>query len=341
MKILLTGMASSHTSPKAHTTNFGFFGALNEMLISEGHEIVWSPASVTWTAEDLDFYDAVFVGIVPPTVVSANKAYGALNVIQKLYSSNKLRLVLDFPNNWALENSLASVVREPEKLVSAFYSRRTEYNLAISPAYLEILIDACKKLLSEKWPTTLYPSLPWKTDESVAALLPSGALDSLIGINLDSNYITNHMSEPTLTNENWGATEADGSWTGEISKTIRQEIAPIRASKASTNEDVSNAIAGSIGVLIAPQRRKGGTWWSFAYTQALNELVPVATEWRESSLIGTSWNVLASEIEDMTPIERYLLATQQREEYLSSIKSNIQNSVLFESILGLTKKEDA
>jgi hypothetical protein len=232
-------------------------------------------------------------------------------------------------------------VREPEKLVSAFYSKRTEYNLAITPAYLKILIDACKKLLSEKWPTTLYPSLPWKTDESVAAILPSGALGNLIGVNLDSSYITNHMPDPTLTNENWGATEADGSWTSEFSKTITHEIVPIRASKANTNEDVSKAISTFIGVLVAPQRRKGGTWWSFAYTQALNELVPVATEWRESSLIGTSWNALASEIEDMTPIERYLLATQQREEYLSSIKSTIENSVLFESILGLTKKEDA
>jgi hypothetical protein len=339
MKILLTGMASSHVSPKAHSTNFGFFAALNEALITDGHDVVWAPASIIWTAEDLDIYDAVFVGIVPPTAISANRAYGALNVIQKLFGSDKLKLVIDSPQYWILGHSLASVVKQPEKLVGTFYDKRSEYGLAKHPSYLAILVDACQKLLSEKWPITIYPSLPWKNTKSVADLLPAGASDSLIGINLDSLYITNSLPEPTLEAENWVTTDKNGTWSNAIGMTIRHSIAPTRASKADTNEVVSQNIANSIGVLVAPQRRKGGTWWSFIYTQAMNELVPVATEWRESSLIGQSWNVLASEIEDMTPIDRYILATKQRQEYLNSINSNTENSVLLETILGLTKKE--
>jgi hypothetical protein len=341
MKILLTGMASSHVSPKAHSNNFGFFAALNESLTTDGHDVTWGPSSVTWDASDLDAYDAVFVGVVPPTAISANRAYGALNVIQKLFGSKKLYLVIDSPQYWLLEHSLASIVRQPEKLVSAFYNKRAEYSLAISPKTLEVLVDACQKLLSEKWPTTLYPSLPWKSSQSVAQLLPSGASDSVVGINFDSLYITKSLAEPGTDSDHWTVTESKGPWALAMGRTIRHRIAPVRASKADTNDKVSETISGSIGVIITPQRRKGGTWWSFVYAQAMNELVPVVTEWRESSLIGQSWNVLASEVEDMTPIDRYLLAIKQREDYLNAINSNTENSVLLESILGLTKKEEA
>lgn len=341
MKILLTGMASSHTSPKAHATNFGFFAALNQMLISDGHDVTWIPSSTTWSAEDLDIYDSVFVGVVPPTAISANKAYGALNVIQKLFDSKKLYLVVDSPQHWLLAHSLASVLRQPEKLVGPFYSKRTEYALAVAPENLSNLVDACSKLLNEKWPTTIYPSLPWKTTESVAELLPSGAADKLIGVNLDSLYITDMFSEPTLDAEKWVTTEVNGVWSSAIGRTIRHSIAPMRASKADTNEKISSTISASIGVLVAPQRRKGGTWWSFVYVQAMNELVPIATEWRESSKIGSAWNVLASEIEDMSPRNRYLLAIKQKEQYLNSINSNTENSILFDNILHQTDKEPA
>jgi hypothetical protein len=341
MKILLTGMASSHTSPKAHTTNFGFFAALNDTLINDGHDVSWGPSSITWSKEDLDIYDAVFVGVVPPTAISANKAYGALNVIQKLFGSKKLHLVIDSPQYWLLEHSLASVIRQPEKLVGSFYNKRTEYELAISQNNLNTLVDACRKLLDEIWPTTIYPNLPWKTADSVANLLPSGASASLVGVNLDSLYIKTTLSEPNMKTDHWVTTEANGVWSSAIGRTIRHDIAPIRASKADTNEVISDAISSSIGVLVAPQRRKGGTWWSFVYVQAMNELVPIATEWRESSKIGNSWNVLASEIEDMSPYERYLLAIQQREDYLNSINSITENSKLFETILELTDKETA
>lgn len=339
MKILLTGMASSHVSPKAHLTNFGFFAALNESLTNDGHDVEWMPSSITWSKEDLDIYDAVFVGVVPPTAISANRAYGALNVIQKLFDSDKLKLVIDSPQYWILGHSLASVVRQPEKLVGVFYNKRSEYSLALSSEYLDILVDACSKLLSEKWPTTIYPSLPWKTNESVAELLPTGASESLIGINLDSLYITKSTPEFYTTTDRWVTTEANGTWTSAIGRTIRHPIEPMRTSKAHTNQVISETISDSIGVLVAPQRRKGGTWWSFVYAQAMNELTPIATEWRESSRIGNSWNVLASEIEDMTAFDRYLLAAKQKEEYLNSINSNTQNSALFETILGLTKKE--
>jgi len=341
MKILLTGMASSHVSPKAHSTNFGFFAALNDSLLIDGHEVIWAPSSISLSAEDLDIYDAVFVGIVPPTSVSANKAYGALNVIQKLFYSKKLFLVVDSPQCWMIEHSLALVVKQPEKLVSSFYNKRSEYSVASSPDTLGRLADACEKLLNEKWPTTIYPNLPWKTDLSVSQLLPKGASESLIGLNLDSFYINTFLPEPNLDQLNWVTTESNGSWSTALSRTIRHSIAPARASKADTNEKVSETISNAIGVLIAPQRRKGGTWWSFAYVQALNELVPIATEWRESSKIGKSWNVLASEIEDMTPIDRYFLAVKQREDYLNSINSNTENSVLLQTILGLTQKESA
>lgn len=334
-------MASSHVSPKVHSTNFGFFAALNDSLTLEGHDITWAPSSISWSVQDLEKYDAVFVGVVAPTSVSANRSYGALNVIQKLFNSDKLFLVIDSPQHWMIEHSLSSVVRDPSKLISPFYSKRAEYSLATKKENLDILADACEKLLNGAWPKTIYPSLPWKTESSVSSSLPKGASNSLIGINLDALYISKDSPEPKFDQNNWVTTESNSTWATALSRTIRHSISPIRSSKADTNEKISETISNSIGVLIAPQRRKGGTWWSFTYVQALNELIPIATEWRESSKIGKSWNVLASEIEDMTPMDRYLLATKQREDYLNSINSNTENSALLKTILGLAKKEIA
>jgi hypothetical protein len=319
MKILLTGMASGHTSEKVHKNNEGFFGRLNSALVSLGHEVHWEASSVSWTKEHLDSYDKIFVGVVPPTALSANKAYGALSVIESMFDSPKLRLVIDQPQHWLLEASLNSVLKNPKSLVKPFYFRRSEYSLASKPEALKRLIRACELLQNESWPITIYPGLPWKTDESVFNYLPSGAEGSLVGMNFDASYSLKGNTDLFKPENIWTTNDLYTRWTSNVQQQLRKEICDARQNKKETDYEVAERIAESAGFILAPQERHGGTWWSPMIMMALNGQTPVVTEWRETLEFSEQWSHLAPNIEHMQAHQRFAVAKDQKRDYLDAI----------------------
>jgi len=321
MKILLTGMASGHTSERVHKSNLGFFGILNNALVSQGHDVAWVPASISWTKEQLDIYDAIFVGVVPPTTLSANKAYGALSVIELMFDSPKLRLVIDQPQHWLLEASLNSVLKNPKSLVKPFYFRRAEHALASKPEALERLVRACELLQSQQWPITIYPGLPWKSDESVSKYLPRGAENSLIGLNFDALYLEDGNTDFFKPEYHWTANDLSTRWSSNIESQLVKVVGLARESKRDNDLAVSERIAESVGFLLAPQERHGGTWWSPMITMALNGQTPVVTEWRETMEFSKQWAYLPTYIEHMQPDERYAVTKLQKQDYLNAIST--------------------
>ncbi len=319
MKILLTGMTSSHTSKKSHQNNLGFFGVLDRALAELGHDVVWSKPDLTWTKEYLDSYDSIFVGLVPPTSLSANQAYGALTLIDEMFLSPKLHLVVDNPKHWLIKPSLKSVLKDTGSLVKPFYNKRSQYALAREPKNLDKMLSACEQLLDNVWPTTIYPGLPWKSDESVSEHLPSGASTSVIGLNFDALLFKSGYLEIQEAPAHWAATNHKSKWSEGMANHVVLPIKPLKGSKKETDQDALDTLKGSVGLLAAPQDRIGGTWWTSALVQAMNTNTPVATEWRESAAISTSWAFLPSSIEEMTPETRFDLALRQKETYLSSI----------------------
>lgn len=323
MKILFTGMTSAHTTP--HTSdNKTFFGMLSS-LISEyfpDSSVEIKSPGINWTKKDLDKYDLVFVGIVPPTSLSANKIYGALNIIDTLYDSPKLRLVLDYPQLWQFKASLNSIVRDPESLIGSFYSKRQDYFLVNNRQSLEKFARVCGKLLSGQWPTTIYPRLPWKKDSDVYKALGLVADRNFVGLNLDSFFATDN--EPDLfktTNPIWAIDNDKTSWSKAISEVLTHPTTKMRPSKKHNDIDVSVLMGSSTGSLISPQDRGGGTWWSYRYMQSLNVFTPVVSDWKETHRIGESWSFLAYQVEDMTLHDRIELAKRQKDSYINSISS--------------------
>jgi hypothetical protein len=319
MKILLTGMASGHTSEKVHQNNEGFFGRLHSALSSLGHEIHWQASSTSWDKEYLDSYDKIFVGVVPPTALSANKAYGALSVIELMFDSPKLRLVVDQPQHWLLEASLNSVLKNPKSLVKPFYFRRSEYSMASKPEVLARLIRACELLQNESWPITIYPGLPWKTDESVSNYLPSGAEGSLVGMNFDSVHNLKGNTDMFKPENIWTTNDLYTRWTYNVQQQLRKDIDNARQSKKQTDYEVAERIAESVGFILAPQERHGGTWWSPTIMMALNGQTPIITEWRETLEFSKQWSYLAPHIEHMEAHERYAVTKLQKQDYLDAI----------------------
>lgn len=319
MKILLTGMASSHTSPKVHKNNNGFFGNLDAALASLGHEVVWQPASIAWDAEYLESFDKIFVGVVPPTTLSANKAYGALSVIELMFNSPKLRLVMDQPQHWLLEASLGSILKNPKSLVKPFYFRRSEYSLASKPETLSRLIRACELLQGETWPITIYPGLPWKSDESVSTYLPKGAESSLIGMNFDAVNILAGKTDLFKPERYWTSNDYLSRWSYALQGQLSIEIINAKQTKRDDDACITELIAESLGFVLSPQERHGGTWWSPMIVMALNSSTPVVTEWRETMEFSPHWSHLAQNVEHMQPDERFVLAKNQKRDYIDAI----------------------
>jgi hypothetical protein len=333
MKILFTGMASSHTKP---SSNVSFFSLLSSSLESKA-VIEWAVPSVTWDKDYLDQYDLIFVGIVPPTSPSANKLYGAMNVINVMFDSPKLNLVVDHPQLWQFKSGFNSIYKNVSGIFTTFYSKRKEFNIAKELKHSKNIFSASEKLLTLKWPTTIYPQLPWQRSADVLESLGAHRDTEIVGLNLDS-FLLLEAPEVGFDRESWVVDSPNTAWSKKIINLLSLPISPVKTSSKSTDLDVYNSIKTSIGFLMSPQDRGAGIWWSYRHIQAMNALIPIVSDWRETGRIGDSWNVLGSALEDMSLQEQLNLAADQREAYLSSIPSKLELVEILDSLINKSLK---
>lgn len=340
-KILITGMSAPQTSLKTNLRSLSFAGLIHDVLTYVDHQVVVCDPKLDWTVEELEQYSAVIVGVSPITSLSANKAYGALGVIDHLWDSPKLRLMVDAPHPAQIGASLRSINGTPNNLIKPFYSYRQGYQLAATESVSKRLLGTVERLLNDTWPETIYPSLPWRSQQTVADELPVGARSSLNGINLDWFLIPE--KPPAIEQEKvnkWVADMPTSNWTRKVEKTLAVPVVAMRTSKAATDVEIGSQISRSVGSLISPHR--DGTWWTYRYIQSLTLGVPVATDWKESQAIGSSWAVLPATIEHMNQQQRTELAWNQLDDYASSIPKRESASKQLEDLIGLhakTRKE--
>lgn len=329
MKILFTGMASHHTQA-AETHNF--ITGISK-LAEDFAEVHWSQPDVQWKKKDFDQYDLVFVGICPPSALSANKAYGALGIIDTLWSSDKLRLIADYPQTWQYKASFIRAADNPGKgLFPDSYAKRLQFSLAVKNQ--KKIISACTKLATQKWPKTIYPSLPWKSADSVADIMGLGSKGSLVGLNVDNLYLTNSdMPSEYYERENrWLTQDEKNAWTKTVLKTTRFTHEDLR--KARRDDHLAQQMMQSnIGLLVSPEQRRTGVWWSKRIPQALRTRTPIITDWKETQDFHWSWSRLAYQLEDMTPVERSALADWQLKSYLEAIPDEESLKLRFSDIL--------
>jgi hypothetical protein len=314
MRILFTGMASAHVK---ESPNISFFGTMVDVCREFADVVDVMSPSIEWTEEYLNSYDAVFVGLLPPTSPSANKLYGALNVISLLADSPKLKFVVDHPQVWQFKSSISSVAKNIESIFTPFYRTKSEYKSAILNK--EKLSKAIELLSSSKWPVTVYPSLPWKNSETLTAFLPGAAVGDLVGLNFDSFLLSEEFPGLSSRIDEWKVEAANTTWATKISKLTSYPVEKVKPNIRATDSEVFSIISSSAGLILAAQDRGVGTWWSYRIIQALNSMTPVITEWKESHSISPSWGVLIAEVEDMDFTGRLELAMSQKASYLKSI----------------------
>jgi hypothetical protein len=333
MKILFTGMASSHTKP---SSNVNFFELFASSLGSKA-DIEWAVPSLTWDKDYLEQYDLIFVGIVPPTSPSANKLYGAMHVINIMFESPKLNLIVDHPQLWQFRSGFNSIYKNISGIFTPFYSKRKEFSLAKESLYSASISAAAEKLLTLKWPRTIYPKLPWQSDSDVLSSLGVDADTEIIGINLDANLLVD-KPEINHNRSGWAIDTPNTTWSKKIISLLSSPVNSVKLSNRSNDYDAYLVIRDSIGLLFSPQDRNSGTWWSYRHIQAMNALIPVVSDWRETGRIGASWNVLGSSIEELPLVAQLELAADQRQTYISSIPSKLELVEILDSLINKSLK---
>jgi hypothetical protein len=325
VKVLFTGMASSHCKPSKNTT---FFRLVSER-VEQYASVEWLAPSLTWDKDFFEQYDAVFVGILPPTSPSANKVYGAMHTINILFDSPKLNLVIDHPQLWQFKHSFNAVDRNVLSLFSDFYSKRKEFSAA--KEIISSISEANLKLLTKPWPTTIYPELPWKSDRDLNKLVSLTADSNLIGLNLDHWLLSESTALVSNLGGHWITDNPDTSWTKEVSEFLELPIVSIKQRKQLGDADALTALQASGGFLFSPQERGVGTWWSYRLIQALNSGIPVLSNWKETHQLGPEWNLLAFELENLSPEDKILVAKAQKESYIQAIpdKKSAQKQISF------------
>lgn len=325
-------MGSQHCK---RSDNVSFFNLLAD-TVGEFAEVSWMSPSMSWTFEDLDKYDQIIFGFMPPTSLSANKLYGALNVLSLMFDSPKLKLVIDSPQVWQYKNSIKAVTRDPNILLGNYYSKREGFEAATRNR--EVIAKVADFLSGASWPTILYPSLPWNSTEKVVSALGIPGVTKLLGINLDSRIL---VTEPINIGRKdvWAVENVKNSWLQPIIKTVVFPQSATKLGRKTDDEYALEVIRDSVGLLLPPQERNSLTWWNYRLIQALNTSTPVATYWPDTKDFSAAWAVLPYQIEDMSPSERFGLAATQRQAYSDSISSSQESLQLLRDVfMGSTEE---
>lgn len=319
-------MGSHHCKKPANTS---FFSILDSVFSKYG-KVTWAAPSLSWKKEDLEKYDHIIFGFLPPTSLTANKLYGALHVLGLMFDSPKLKLVVDSPQVWQYKNSINAVLKTPSILFGSFYSKREGYQTAITnPGIVE---KSLAHMLVSSWPKIIYPGLPWNTDDKVSSALGFGNNLKVVGLNFDSLYVDPEI--PRIGRKNyWSVENIKSSWIEQINKTT---IFPKESTKYGKKTDDSYAletIKNSVGLIIPPQERNLITWWNYRIIQALNTSTPIVTRWEDTTNFSDSWSLLPYQVEDMSPAQRQQLAYTQRGVYLEALPSTEELGAEVEKLL--------
>jgi hypothetical protein len=289
-----------------------------------GHNVTWADPQLVSSSDALHEYDAVLVGLAPITSLGANRTYGALSIIDSLWSTNKLFMFIDGPTVSQIEISLRATLSSPENLVKEFFSYRKHYSTVVGdPMIQSKILSAIDKLLSQDWPSTFYSALPWSNDADVYASLPGTVGDCLVPIHIDAFLFKDESFMDEAAADKWVFDIPTPHWTKKQLKMVSLPGSPMRMSKGSTDLDVLRQISRSVGALISPDKRQG-TWWTYRYVQAMNVSTPIVTEWKESSKLGSSWAVLAASVEEMSSEERTSLSVEQKNAYIAALPDKIE-----------------
>lgn len=313
MRVLLTGTTSQHISKEMHRRVPTFAGLLNQVLQSTGAEVDWEAPELTMGEEYLYEFDRVIVGVSSPASLAAYHAYGALSVVEHMYGTGRLSLFVDSPEPHRVLAGLQQVSRGADALLKPLYGRRKGFLQAHDEEMTPRLLKAAEWLSEAPWPVTYHPDLPWSLSGAMSRHIPLISPERAVPLQVDRMILRDFDNNSEET-RNWVADDISSRWTKTIAQTLANPVAPAKAKRTDTAEDMMLRLSTSLGML-ASVYRGGDSWWTPSVALALSAGTPVVSDWRLTSSLGDCWSLLATNIEQMSSDERTDLAAGQRKTY--------------------------
>ncbi len=330
MKVLVTGSTAQQGSPRTASKAPTFSGLYVKALQDGGAEVDFVEPSISY-ADKLDEYDAVVVGIAPPTSISASKVYPAFFLANQARKQDKLVLLLDAPEVYKTQAAIKSCALNLSDLSKSFYDRRKNYSdLIEDQSFRDEVFEMISFLYEDEWPTTIFPAFPWNYKRKTIESLPNLDEDSAVWLNPDSKLLrAEYTAFDSIRKTYWTCDSPKTEWASFTIKTLTREVVPSRKNGWEYESDTLNRMRSSIGTLVSVYRT-AEPWWSPALAQSLALNVPVVTDWRSTAHLGVEWSHLATNVEAMSDEERYDLAVAQKASYLEVIptwKETIEHSL--------------
>jgi hypothetical protein len=334
--IAISGMTASQSSEKSFYRSASFASTLYEVLKENNVSVHFIEPSVFLKKSDFKQYDAILIGVAPILSLAANKAYGALHMINILKNDDRLRLFIDAPEPSKIHTSLRAIDRNSDDIVKPFYASRKHYSDVTGNAkVMDSVLGGAKALLSQWDYVTLYPSTPFIDNTNVEKDLFGEVKNVALGLQIDSSLIkriTSHFV--TTRNDFWVVDNRKAKWFKTLEKSLANPIVDMKKNKGTTDSDVYDLVADSSGAIIS-MSNDGMLWWNYRIAQALNSETPVFSDWRTTSVIGDSWSLLPSKVEDMDYVDIYELAVTQRKQYMSALTTAQETLQTLKNGLGL------
>lgn len=323
MKVLITGSTAQQCSTRTASRTPTFSSLIAKGLHDSdvGVDVSIAEPSIYTTKEELENYDAVLVGVAPPTSLSANKIYPAFSIAAKAKDIGNLVLFIDAPEPYKIQSSLKSCYLNNSDLQKNFYERRKSYShLLENKNFREEVQGFVSYLYTDRWPTTLYPAFPWSVGKTSAKAIEGLDSTNFFPVFVDSYLIDSEAptKEFHLSKEYWTCDSMKTQWASDVISTLSYDVIPTRLNRWELEEDTTERIKKSVGTLVSTHR-SGEPWWSPALSQSLSAGVPVVTDWRNTSYLGSEWSYLGSSIEEMSDAERFAVAEAQKALYQKSL----------------------
>lgn len=296
-------------------------GLINQALeLSGEHSVTWTEPSIHMSKEYLSEFDAVVVGMAPPTSTAAHRIYGALSVLGNARDVGNLRILLDAPDPSRVWAGLRAVENRPEILVKDFYSKRKEYDAATDDFTLRRLRAIVSDLYTNPWSTTIFPVVPWMSYPSVTNYIPTLSRTDVRGLNLDAFVLEAPLAVPNpSTGEFWVSDLHSSPWTRRMEPLLSKSVRPIQESRWEHQTTTINRLATNAIGCLASTYKNGDPWWSPFVALSLSVHRPVVTDWKLTSYMGDSWNMLAATVETLSATDSIALAAEQRSTYVKQI----------------------
>lgn len=328
-RILVTGSSTEHVKHWRidYMAQTSAARALVEVLRTRLPQSLYSIDNTALTLKDMDetanTYDLVIVGLDSPWPGRSRYTYQVAAWAARMAKDPELAARTMFlvacHEPHLLPFSYAEGTTNTERMFSENFLDRPEAFTAFANA--EMLLEGFEYLANEAWPTTLVATAAWHD-----GLTPSGkwlAQDEryakCVPFNVDKFILDKYTNDPRVNGPHLRVPQLwYTSRTTKAPKTLfpKQRL-ELRGTHLRDFRSI-NTLSQSTGFLMLSSILNNSTYWHPLLPLALVSHAPVVADITETSKLGDSWAITATDIEKLGRRDSIVLSDMQRAAYYAA-----------------------